>query len=435
MANLITPKILKGFRDSLPEQEISKQEIITSLEHTFQNFGFAPVDTPVLEYSEILLEKGGGETEKQIYRFQDHGGRDVAMRFDLTVPFARFMAQHTNELPSPFRRYHISKVWRGENTQKGRYREFMQCDFDIVGTDSPSSDMEILILMHESLATLNLKDITIHISHRGVLNSYLKKLGVSNQSVEILRTIDKLNKIGTEKVYNALTEIAGEENAQAILDFITPSDKNKTTLDRLEELVGSDNEDLNRLKEIYYSLTDMGYKKGFCISPSITRGLDYYTGIVFETFLDKLPGIGSVCSGGRYNDLAGLYTNEKLPGVGASIGLDRLLSALDELGATREISTYTKVCIFHVEDGLLSYYHNLASKIRKKGIAVEVFPENKKLKKQFSYAEKKGIPIAVICGPEEKEADTLTFKDLKNRENYENWGIEKGIEKISSLLK
>ena len=333
---MIDPVILKGFRDSLPKDEIPKKRIIRTLEDVFSSFGFVPIDTPVLEYTEVLLGKGGGETDKQIFRFSDNGGRDVAMRFDLTVPFARFMAAHHDEVGIPFRRYHISKVWRGENPQKGRYREFTQCDFDLVGADNALSDAEILTMMHRSFSELGIERYTFHLSHRGLFSTFLATLSLEDKAVDILRTVDKLRKIGGEEVRKILEEITGSaEKAEKIIAFITAGEGKDflSTLESLENLSGGESEASKRMREIYSLLTALGIEKSFTFDPSITRGLDYYTGIVYETFLDDLPSIGSVCSGGRYNNLASLYMKEQLPGVGSSIGLDRLLAALEELGS------------------------------------------------------------------------------------------------------
>ncbi len=427
MAKLIEPKVLKGFRDFLPEQEIERRELMTKLEETYKSFGFVPIDTPVLEYTDVLLGKGGGETDKQVYHFMDHGSRDVAMRFDLTVPFARYMAAHRHELYLPFKRYHINKVWRGENTQKGRYREFIQCDFDIVGVDSPSSDFEILLMMRASMANLGVEKCTVQFSHRGIFNRFLENLGIMELSVEILRTVDKLAKIGRDEVIRLLTELADEEKAEKIVSFIEMKDSFETTLANMAELAGGKGEDTERLEKIWKAIKDMGLEKNFMLNPSITRGLDYYTGLVYETFLDDLPSIGSVCSGGRYNNLAGLYTKEELPGVGASVGLDRLLAALDELGQSSRKKSHTEVLIFQMDESLMGHYHKLAEDIRKAGVSCEVYPMNKKLGVQFKFAEQKEITFGLICGSEEKEAGKVNLKNLANRENFEGISLEEAV--------
>ena len=412
---MIQSKVLKGFRDSLPSQEIVKKKIISLLEVTFSSYGFVPIDTPVLEYTEVLLGKGGGETDKQIFHFADNGGRDVALRFDLTVPFARFMAQHYNELTLPFKRYHINKVWRGENPQKGRYREFYQCDFDIVGIDSTSSDVEILMMMYSSLLTLKLENVSIHINHRGLFNAFLDFHELTPFSVEILRTVDKLRKIGEEETISQLTQIiTDEEKAKKIINFITPFENEDpfVTIKRLTEEAGGENESSIRLFEIYSALVEANMASRIVIDPSITRGLDYYTGIVYETFLNDLPGIGSICSGGRYNDLASLYTKQKLPGVGSSIGLDRLLSALEELGSPFfEKNSSADVIIFNTDEKMYGEYQKAANNLREAGIRVDVYLENKKINGQFKYAEQNTIPFGLFINEEK----LYTLRNLSSR--------------------
>lgn len=431
---LIQPRILKGFRDSLPEQEIEKAALIKELEGTFQGFGFVPIDTPAMELTEVLLGKGGGETDKQVYRFTDKGKRDVSLRFDLTVPFARFMAQHHSELYLPFKRYHIAKVWRGENTQRGRYREFFQCDFDMVGTDSASSDFEILMMMKSALTALGVDKATIHFNHRGIFNRFLASMGLEDNSVEVLRLVDKLAKIGREKVLEGLCELTSSENAEKLLSFIQGKDDFDSTLQAMTELAGGAGEDTQRLQDIWNLAGELGLQKGLKLNPSITRGLDYYTGLVYETFLDELPGLGSVCSGGRYNNLAGLYSKENLPGVGASVGLDRLLAGLEELGRQKRRKSLTHVLIFNMDNDLTGYYHQLAQRLREAGLNAEVYPQKKKLQAQFKLAEQKGIPLGIICGSQEKAAGCINLKDLKNRENWEGISEAEAMEKIESFL-
>lgn len=433
MNPIVEPKILKGFRDSLPETETVKKQIIRKLEDVFTRFGFDPIDTPVLEYTSVLLGKGSGETDKQIYRFQDNGGRDVAMRFDLTVPFARFTATHRQELPMPFRRFHIAKVWRGENTQKGRYREFVQCDFDIVGSDSLLNDLEILLLMNESFRTMGIEKVTFELSHRGIFNTFLKKEGIENLSVEILRTVDKLGKIGKDEVKNLLTQLTNQEKAEKILHYIQKEESNAAVLEKLTELCGEETEEIRRLSRLLQELKELGWGDRFRLNPSITRGLDYYTGIVYETFLDDLPSIGSVCSGGRYDNLTSIYGKEKLPGVGSSIGLDRLMAALTELNALPQCKTNTQVLLCLQDEALTSQTLALTQRLRQNAIACELYPEAKKLPKQFSYAETKGIPFAIICGQEEIESQTLTLKNLTTRENFQKISFEEAVEKINRM--
>jgi len=436
MSGYIEPKVLKGFRDSLPEQEILKRNTIRALEQVFSAFGFVPIDTPVLEYTEVLLGKGGGDTDKQVYRFTDHGGRDVAMRFDLTVPFARYGAAHEAELYLPFKRYHIAKAYRGENTQRGRYREFTQCDFDTIGTDSVSADFEILLVMERSFSALGIPEVTFRISHRGAFTGFLSTIGASESAVEILRTVDKLAKIGRDEVQRLLSEILAPrtQNAARILEFIERGATNAETLARMGKLAGNGNPGIERLERLFNLIDETGLSERFILDPSITRGLDYYTGIVYETFLNDLPGIGSVCSGGRYDNLASLYTKTKLPGVGSSIGLDRLLAALEELGTARERRSDTDLLILCLDDSMHGHYHALARRFRDSGVRTEVFFEKRKLPAQFQYAEKKGIPLVLFCGPEEKERGGMNVRVLASRESAEGLSFPEAISFVKERL-
>ena len=438
MKELIEPRIPKGFRDFLPEREAQRLAIIGKLQRVFALFGFAPIDTPVLEFAEVLLGKGGGETDKEVYRFTDHGGRDVAMRFDLTVPFARFMAAHLAELPLPFRRWHAAKVWRGENTQRGRYREFMQVDFDVVGSDAASADLEILLLMRESMKALGMEKFRIHFAHRGVFNAFLGARGLLERSTDILRAIDKLRKIGEEGALAQLSEIGGAVNAERIIAFTRIAATSALTLESVRAALGpagADDPSIARLSVVAKCLEELGVSDSFVLDPSITRGLDYYTGIVFETFLTDLPAIGSVCSGGRYDNLASLYTKQSLPGVGASIGVDRLMAAMEELGLLEKGGSPSALLILCLEEGLLGTYHRLAESYRAAGIAAEVYPEKKKLAAQFAYAEKKGIPLALVCGEDEVKDGVVGLKDLRSRQSFDRLTPEAAKEKAAELLR
>ena len=434
MSQRIDPRVLKGFRDFLPEAEGLRKQIQRTLEHTFELYGFVPIDTPVLEYTDILLGKGGGETEKQVYRFQDHGDRDVAMRFDLTVPLARYVAMHRHELVFPFKRYHIAKVWRGENTQKGRYREFTQCDFDIIGVDSPSSDFETLLLMKNSLEALGISNFTIHLSHRGIFNRLLEKCGHREHSVEILRTVDKLAKIGEEAVSAQLADICGAENGSLILDYIKKEDDFGSTLEKMTRLCGGSCPETERVARIHEFIKETGTGAVFLLDPSITRGLDYYTGLVFETFIGRAGSIGSVCSGGRYNNLASLYTKEEIPGIGSSIGLDRLIAALELTESLPEGGILPQVLVFCMDDGLTGHYHHLAQQLRHHDIRCEVYPLKKKLSQQFSFAENKKIPVGLLCGEEEFENNRVNIKNLVTRESSNNISMEEAVALIKRMV-
>ena len=431
---IITPRVLKGFRDFLPEAEIARRNLVEKIEASFRSYGFVPIDTPALEYEEILFGKGGGETEKQVYRFKDSGDRDVALRFDLTVPFARFLAEHRAELAFPFKRYHIAKVWRGENTQRGRYREFTQCDFDIIGSDSAAADFEILHIMRNTLLAVSGGDIVIHVNHRGLFNRFLSRLGLLGKSVEILRAVDKLAKIGPEAVAQTLSEFTGEGNAKEILDFIgTRNGSNGTngfdeTLDAMTSAVGPCPE-AERLVLLRRFMLDAGIADSIVLNPSITRGLDYYTGVVFESFLKDLPDIGSVCSGGRYDNLVGLYSKEPLAGVGASIGIDRLIAGLENLGRIQTEKTYAKIGIACISDSA-GASQALAEKLRERGVPCDVFLDEDKLTKQYQAAEKRGLRWLVIPDGSSPPEGPLVLRDLQKRENLEGLGIEGIVEMV-----
>ena len=431
MANLIQPRVLKGFRDILPAAEIERSSLQEKIIEVYRSYGFVPIDTPVLEYSEILLRKSNGETEKQVFRFLDNGKRDVALRFDLTVPFARFTAEHESELYFPFKRYHIAKVWRGEKPQAGRYREFVQCDIDTVGTDSACADFEILSVMRAALNRIGVKNITIHVNHRGIFNRFLEKLGVLDKSEDILRSVDKLAKVGKDEVKKELAEFTGDEaKADQILEYITEEKDFDSTLAKIEKLAGGPAEDTQRMRDIRQMMIAAGIEATYTLDPSITRGLDYYTGIVYETFLNDLPSIGSVCSGGRYDNLAGLYTKTKLPGVGASIGLDRLIAGLEQLGKTTQKGSYLDAEIFCTDISLSIHYQGIASKLRQLGVNVEVFPEAKKMGQQYALAEAKSIHWGILIESGDVDSNTVTLKDLTNRKMYNSISVEEAAKLI-----
>jgi len=435
MAEIIEPRTLRGFRDSLPGTESRKLEIQQELTKVFRSFGLVPIDTPAMEYAEILLGKGGGETDKQVYRFLDHGQRDIALRFDLTVPFARFMAAHYHELPLPFKRYHMGKVWRGENTQRGRYREFIQIDFDIVGVDSASADFEIMTIMAASMGALKIREFHVHFSHRQLFNELLENMGIVGEYFPVLRAIDKLKKIGTQAVEAQLSEISGRQRAREILSFITTEKTNRETLNKLGSVLPKGSQAVARLESILQCTESCELDTVLLLDPSITRGLDYYTGAVFETFLDRVPDIGSVCSGGRYNDLASLYTKEKLPGVGASIGLDRLVSALEDLNVSSSVRAAPDILVVFLDEPLLGAYHKLSQSLRENGLSAEIYPSQKKLSVQLKYAEKRGIPLAIFHGENEKGRNEYNLRDLRTRQNYEALSFEGLLDKASELLK
>jgi histidyl-tRNA synthetase len=416
----IQPRTLKGFRDYLPQAMLAREKVIDTARRVFRSYGFSPIDTPALEYLEILLGKGGAETDKQLYRFKDHGDRDVGMRFDLTVPLARFAAQHIGELGTPFKRYHIATVWRGENTQRGRYREFMQCDFDTIGTKNIAADAEIVLVAHDLMRAIGFERFTIHVNNRLVLNGLLESLGLAERATDILRAIDKLAKIGADKVVDEIQQAAdaSAEQAKKVVELVQITGTNESILDQLRPLVeGSERgaEGLRQLAELWSALRGAGlHDTHVKLDVSIARGLDYYTGTVLETLLNDLPAIGSVCSGGRYDNLAELYTNQQLPGIGASLGLDRLLAAMEELSLLDTQQTPAQVLIPYFDAAHLGEYFQLAARLRTAGFAVEVYPEPAKLGKQLQYADRKGFRVAVIAGEREFAAGECQVKDLSS---------------------
>ena len=416
--SLIQPRTLKGFRDFLPSSMMQREQIIDAAKRVYRSFGFAPIDTPALEYLEILTGKGSEETDRQMYRFEDAGGRQVGMRFDLTVPLARFVAQHINELGVPFKRYHIAPVWRGENTHRGRYREFLQCDFDTIGTRSLVADIEVAVVIHALLSEIGVGSFSLRINNRQVLNGLLEQLNLRDQATPILRALDKLAKIGPEKVAAEMTEqgAVSAEQAERILSFAQIQGTNSEVLEQLDRLAdGHDatGEGVAALRQVIQGANASGVpESAIQLDVSIARGLDYYTGTIYETFLDELPSIGSICSGGRYDNLAEVYTKQELPGIGASLGLDRLLAALDELGRLRRENTPAEVLVTYFEGSRLDDYLRICQRLREQGINVELYPENKKLKQQLKYADRQGFRYALIIGETEFEKNVGQLKDL-----------------------
>jgi histidyl-tRNA synthetase len=414
---MIQPRTLKGFRDHLPAQALARERVLDVARRVYRSYGFAPIDTPALEYLDVLTGKGSEETDKQLYRFTDHGGREVGMRFDLTVPFARFAAQHMHELGLPFKRYHMATVWRGENTQRGRYREFMQCDFDTIGTTSSVADLEMVLVVHDLLAAIGVERFSIRVNDRRVLAGVLERQGLAEQATGVLRSLDKLAKAGVEAV---AAELAGQGVAaaavQALLAMAQLTGPAPDVLAGLDALVGDSSigqAGVSGLRALVTGAESAGVPSGrLVLDPSIARGLDYYTGIVLESFLEDLPSLGSVCSGGRYDNLAGLYTKQPLPGVGASLGIDRLLAGLEELSGPPTLETPAELFLAYFEADHLTDYLRIAAALRRSGLAVEFFPEPKKLGQQLKLAAKRGFRAALIIGGEEFAAGTAQFKNM-----------------------
>ncbi|MFK7767693.1 MAG: histidine--tRNA ligase [Mariniblastus sp.] len=414
---MITPRTLSGFRDFLPEAMIPREKLMETARSVYRSYGFSPIDTPTLEYSEILCGKGSDETDRQMYRF-NHGKHDVAMRFDLTVPLARFVAQHHNDLGMPFKRYHIGMVWRGERPQAGRYREFAQCDFDTIGTTSIASDIETVLVINDLMRAIGFEKFSIRMNNRKVLNGLLEKADLAQHSVAVLRALDKLPKIGAEKVKTEMIETtgAGDSQVDQILELANISGTCAEVIDQLGSMcTGNELAEQGRdeLAQVINATQAVGITDATLgIDVSIARGLDYYTGTIVETFLDDLPSFGSVCSGGRYDNLAGLYTKQKLPGIGASLGLDRLLAAMQKLDLIPPTKTTADVLIVHFDKDRLNEYLTLAADLRSAGIATEVYPDTKKLNNQFKYADRRGFRAAIVAGGNEFESGVVQIKWL-----------------------
>lgn len=420
--SIITPRTLKGFRDYPPALMIPRERLLENARQVFRSYGFAPIDTPALEYAEILLGKGGEESDRLVYRFKDHGDRDVALRFDLTVPFARFAAQYINELGTPFKRYAMGPVWRGENTSHGRFREFWQVDFDLIATTSNAADVEIALVICDLMRALGFERFEVRINNRLVLNGLLEELGLADRAVPILRVLDKLPKVGRAAVVAEMVAKANVTEAQAgqVLDLAETKGTNRQILDRLQTDFGRNAkaaDGITRLTELLNVASTAGIpEERLRLDLSICRGLDYYTGTIYETFLLDKEDIGSICSGGRYDNLAGLYTKQALPGVGASLGLDRLIAAMEELKLLPKVATPAPVLIVQFVAERLGDYQRLARILRAEGIGAEVYPEAKKLPPQFKYAEARGFQIALIAGLEEFAQGTWKVKQLAKRE-------------------
>ncbi len=421
--SLIEPRTLKGFRDYLPEAQIPREWLIETAKRVYRSYGFLPIDTPALEYEEILTGKGGEESDKQMYRFEDHGGRKVALRFDLTVPLARFVAQHSNALGMPFKRYHIASVWRGENTQRGRYREFMQCDFDTIGTESVAADVETVLVAHDLMRAIGFPNSTIRVNNRRLLAGVLERLDLQGRSAAVLRALDKLDKIGPLKVAEEMERTAGASAAQCerLMAFAGLAGTGSELLEKLHEFCNpseSGSRGLGELARILDGVRAAGVVDGAVqIDVAIARGLDYYTGTVLETSLAELPAIGSVCSGGRYDDLANLYTKERLPGIGASLGLDRLLAAMEELKMLPTSRATAPIFVPWFDEARYADYLGFAAKLRRSGLGVELYPEPKKLKTQLQYADRRGFTFAVVIGSDEWQSGTCQVKNLKTGES------------------
>ena len=420
--NKVEPRTLSGFMELLPEEQILFNQMKETIEKTYKKYGFLPLDTPIIESTDVLLAKAGGETEKQLYSFTK-GDSDLTLRFDLTVPLAKYASLYANNLSFPFRRYQIGKVYRGERTQKGRFREFYQCDIDIIGDGELEviHDAELPSVIYEIFKGLGFEDFTICINNRKILNGLFESLGQNKQSAEILRIIDKIEKIGKDAVVEELEKIEVDKQAiEKIMSFIEIDGTTDEKIKKLEELnIQSEifNKGLEELKEVVKYVRTFGIPdSNFKVDLTIARGLDYYTGTVYETFLDNYRELGSICSGGRYENLAEYYTDKKLPGVGISIGLTRLFYKLNEMNLIKaEKKSISDILIIPmVED--LEVPISVATKLRSLGINTEIYLNNKKLKAKFKYADKLKIPYVIVIGEEEIDSNTVTLKNMETGE-------------------
>ena len=428
--NIITPRILSGFKDRLPNEAFAKYKLLRILSAEFENFGFMPIETPHLEYADILVKQGSEEIQKELYRFKDHGGRDVALRFDQTVPLARFISQHRSELDLPFKRYAIGNVFRGERAQKGRYREFTQCDFDFIGSDSIACDAEIVQVIYASLCALGLDEFTIWLNNRKILNGICAYFGVGGEINAILRVIDKIDKIGRESVCDELSKIIPEKTAQKIIETI-----NIKQIGNAEEFFGEIahlkawNDELAQgiceIERVYEILSGLNMDKdSYRVNFAIARGLGYYTGIVYETTLNRHKDLGSVCSGGRYDNLTASFSKEKISGVGASIGIDRLLVALGEV----KKQPSARVLIICLDEKNFNYAYKIAESFRRSKIPSEVYPDIAKTKKSFSYANSKGHEFVAVIGDDEIKSNGITLKNMTSGMQMKGISLLKAIE-------
>ena len=431
----VTPKTLPGFLELLPKEQILFNELMDKIRNSYEKFGFLPLDTPILELSEVLLAKAGGETEKQIYRFTK-GESDISLRFDLTVPLAKYVAEYYHELSFPFRRYQIGKVYRGEKPQKGRFREFYQCDIDVINENelSIATDAEMPSIIYYTFQELGFGDFTIFINNRKILNGLFASLAIEEEATEILRMIDKIDKIGEQAVKKELLTLNIPEcKVDKILEFIQIQGTTEEKIEKLKQL-DIQNEmfqkGLEELIEVVKYIPLYGVpEENFKIDLKIARGLDYYTGTVYETFLNDYRELGSICSGGRYENLADYYTDKKLCGVGISIGLSRLFYKLNEMGLIEAKKKTTAEVLVLPKDDKLEYSLEVGTKLREKGIHTEVYLENKKIKAKMKYADRLGIKYTIVIGEEERQEEKVTLKNMETGEQ-EKLTIEQAIEKI-----
>ena len=419
--NITTPRIPSGFNEYLPAEQIEFNRLLDIVRSVYEKYGFAPLDTPILELSEVLLAKGGGETEQQVYRFE-RGRNDLTMRYDLTVPLARYVAQHEGALTIPFRRYQIGKVYRAERAQAGRFREFYQCDIDVIGSRSTLIDAELPVIINEIFERFGFGEFTIRLNNRMILNGFFEALGLREQSKDVLRVVDKIEKISVDSFVDELTQLGlTQEQIATLQTFVSLSGTNDEVLASLESL-GIDSPDfrlgVEKLSELVASLRAMKVPESrFLIDLKIARGLDYYTGTVYETMLDEHPSIGSVCSGGRYDNLASHYSKTQLPGVGVSIGLTRLFYQLKEAGlVTADTQSLARVVVLPMTPSEYSLAGEVATDLRSAGVATILYSEPNDLSKKMKYVDKMGCTYAVVIGADEARNSVVSIKDMRSGE-------------------
>ena len=421
---ITTPRIPSGFSEYLPGDQIEFNSLRDIIRETYERYGYAPLDTPDIELSEVLLAKGGGETEKQIYRFE-RGKNDLSLRFDLTVPLARYVAEHEGQLVFPFRRYQIGKVHRAERAQAGRFREFYQCDIDVIGSESVAADAEFPAVINDIFEQFAFGEFTIHINNRLVLNGFFAGIGLADVSADVLRVVDKIEKISRQDFMAELRELGlSEKQVLQVVAFTEISGSNDEILSQLESMkneIDSDDFTLGttKLRELLAMLRNMGLpEQRIQLDLRIARGLDYYTGVVYETTLDDYPEVGSVCSGGRYDNLAENYTRTRLPGVGVSIGLSRLFYKLREAGVvSSHRQTLARCMVAAFNDAQFGEALQIVAELRRAGVATILNTESVPLKKKLRYADRLGIPLVVLIGEEEVRGRFATVKDMATGEN------------------
>jgi histidine--tRNA ligase len=429
--SLVKPRIPSGFPEYLPAEQIEFNRLVNIVRRVYEEYGFSPIDTPDLELSEVLLTKSGGETEQQIYRFIK-GSNDLTMRFDLTVPLARYVAQHESELIFPFRRYHIGKVHRGERAQAGRFREFYQCDIDVIGSNSVAVDAEMPIVINKIFEQFDIGEFTVHINNRKILNGFFEFLGLSNISKDVLRIVDKIDKISANSFTEELEQLGlSADQITRLREFININGSKDVILNKLEKMSLDCKSDQFKqgVKEIglvVKTIRDFGLSDSrFMIDLRIARGLDYYTGTVYETTLNNHPEIGSICSGGRYDNLASHYTKKYLPGVGVSIGLSRLFYKLCEIGAIKSTRfSLAEVVVMPIGSGQITASVKIAEKLRSIGINTMLYTEENNMRKKLKYADKMGFEWVALIGEDELLTEEVMLKNMLTSESIRIKSVE-----------